>query len=282
MLNDATVEEKEKKQAKEAAEGEDSFDLSEFDAPEKNVSDDILKEMIEAGVWYGRKKNKTHPKMREYIFANRSGIEIIDLQKTMAMFEAAADFLSQVVAKGGHVLFVGTQPSAKTKIEDIAKKFKEPYVVNRWLGGTLTNFETLKKRVDHFKKLKSDQASGALLQYTKKERSDFNKEIDRLSTLFSGVEFMAKLPEAVVLVNAALHETAIREAKKMKIPVVALISTNTNPEEIDYPVAGNDLAPSSIEWFLNKIETVINEAKTAVAASPAAASSVVTTEKPAP
>lgn len=271
---DVSVEEKveEKKLPKDAAMNGDDFDFAEFDAPEKDVSDEILREMIKAGVWYGRRKNKTHPKMRPYIFANRSGIEIIDLQKTMGLFGVAADFLASVFKKGGRILFVGTQPSAKAKIEEIAKKFKEPYVVNRWLGGTLTNFETLKKRVDHFKKLKSDQASGALDKYTKKERSDFNKEIERLSTLFSGVEDMAKLPEAVVLVNAAIHETAIREAKKMKIPVVALVSTNTNPEELTYPVPGNDLSPSSIGWFLDKVETALTEAK-ASAALPAEPSS---------
>ncbi|HEY4524072.1 MAG TPA: 30S ribosomal protein S2 [Candidatus Paceibacterota bacterium] len=260
---DITVEEK--KLPKDAATNGDDFDFSEFDIPEKDVSDEVLKNMIKAGVWYGRRKNKTHPKMRQYILTNRSGIEIIDLQKTMGLFDSAAEFLTSIIKKSGCILFVGTQPSAKTKIEEIAKKFKEPYVVNRWLGGTLTNFETLKKRVDHFKKLKSDQASGALDKYTKKERSDFNKEIERLSTLFSGVEDMAKLPEAVVLVNAAIHETAIREAKKIKIPVVALVSTNTNPEEINYPVPGNDLSPSSIGWFLEKIEAVLTEAKTSAA-----------------
>lgn len=271
MPNDAIIEEKKpvKDQTKEILENGDDFDLSEFEVLGNDVSDEILREMIKAGVWYGRNKAKTYPKMRQYIFTNRNGIEIIDLQKTMNSLLIALDFLKKNTQKGGHVLFVGTQPSAKASIESLADKLKEPYVVNRWLGGTLTNFETLKKRVDHFKKLKSDQAAGALEKYTKKERSDFNKEIERLKTLFSGVEHMAKLPEALVLVNANLHLTAVREAKIMKIPVVALISTNTNPEMITYPVPGNDLSLSSINWFLEKVQTAIEEAKASVPVVPA-------------
>jgi len=264
MPNDVAVSDKKAKNAEEPAE---DFDLSDYSSGDTDdVSEEILLEMIKAGLWYGRNRTKTHPKMRPYIFTNRTGIEIIDIAKTSQALDAALEFLKGVVLKGGRILFVGTQPSAKHRIEEITKKFKQPFVVNRWLGGTLTNFTTLSKRVDHFKKLKADRASGALAKYTKKEQSDFKKEIDRLATLFTGVEEMAKLPEAVFVVNSNVHETAVREANKMKIPVVGVISTDTDPDFIQYPVPANDSAPSSVNWILDKVDRTLTEAMSVAAA----------------
>lgn len=254
MSQDATTEEKKIAAAQEMA---DDFDFSDLDVAGANVSEDLLLEMVRAGLWYGRNKRKTHPKMKPYIFTNRNGIEIINLAKTATILDDGVALLKEVLLKGGQVLFVGTQPSAKAKTEEVAQRLKQPFVVNRWLGGTLTNFTTLSKRVEYFKKLKADRVSGVLDKYTKKERSDFNKEIDRLSTLFSGIENMPKLPGAVFLINAKIHNTAIREANKMKIPVVGLISTDADPDYLTYPVPGNDLSPSSINWVLNRIEQAL-------------------------
>ena len=267
MSNDTALDDKKIKGAKEVEEDFDASDYSSGDTD--NVSEELLMEMIRAGLWYGRNRTKTHPKMRPYIFTNRTGIEIIDIAKTSQALDIALEFLKGVVLKGGRILFVGTQPSAKHRIEEITKKFGQPYVVNRWLGGTLTNFTTLSKRVDHFKKLKADRASGALAKYTKKEQSDFKKEIDRLATLFTGVEEMARLPEAVFVVNSNIHETAVREANKIKIPVVGVISTDTDPDFIQYPIPANDSATSSVNWILDRVDKAITEALGVAAAKTA-------------
>lgn len=231
----------------------------EQSAEEAAVNPEVVKEMMEAGLWYGRKKNRTHPRMKQFIFTTRNGIEIIDLAKTLVALDAAINFLKEKAAKGEQILFVATQPAAKKKLEEIAKKLNYPFVTNRWLGGTLTNFATISKRVDHFKKLKADQASGEFEKYTKKERLNFGKEIERLKTFFSGVETMNKLPGAVFVVNAKIHSTAVREANKMKIPVVAIISTDIDPDFVAYPIPANDSSPKSIEWILSRLEKALAE-----------------------
>lgn len=235
------------------------FGVTREDSAPANI--ELLREMIQAGLWYGRKKNRTHPKMKPFIFTVRNGIEIIDLVKTLTALEKAEEFMEKVISQGHQILFVGTQPSAKNKIEEIAKKHNQPYVINRWLGGTLTNFETLSKRVEHFKKLKSDQAQGLLAKYTKKEQLDFAKEIKRLSTFFSGVQDMNKLPGAVFTINANIHDTAVREARRLKIPVVAVINTDMNPETIDYPIPANDTAVKSMEWVLGRVDAAMERGK---------------------
>ncbi len=246
----------EKVLAKDNGEMSDDLEVADFENP-ANVSEETLLEMIKAGLWYGRGRAKTHPKMRQYIFTQRNNIEIIDLVKTAAALETALTFLKEVAKKNGQILFVGTHPAAKHQIEAIAKKFKQPYVVNRWLGGILTNFTTLSKRVDYFKKLKADKASGALGKYTKKEQSGFGKEIARLHTFFSGIEDMTKLPDAVFVVGVGIHFTPVHEANRMKIPVVGLISTDTDPTPTNYPIPANDSSAISVHWILNEVEKAI-------------------------
>lgn len=236
------------------------------------------KEMIEAGVFYGRKKSKSNPKMKQYVLLNRAGIEIINLGKTADALESATGFLKEKVRQGGLVLLVGTQPAAEAGILKLAQKFALPYVNLGWSGGTLTNFKIISKRVEYLQKLRSDFATGALGKYTKKERLDLEKEMRRLEELFGGLENLRKVPDAVVMIDPNLHLTALREARRLKIPVIALGNVDCDPDLIEYLVPGNDKARKSIDWFLGKVETAIEEglaARTAEIAAAAAAAKEV-------
>ena len=226
------------------------------------------REMIEAGVFYGRKKSKTNPKMREFILANRGGIEIVNLQKTAEGLEKAAAFVKEKIRNGGSALFVGTSPAADVSIERIAKEFSMPYVVLRWVGGTITNFKIIAARVEHLKKLRSDLASGVLTdKYTKKERLEMEREVHRLEELMGGLETMSREPELLVVIDPNLHTTAVREAKIKHIPVVALANVDADPDVIDYLVPGNNKARTSVSWFLGNIEKAIREGIAARAAA---------------
>ncbi len=227
----------------------------------------LLEELVKAGVLYGRKKTKTHPRMQPFIFTTRNGIEIIDVAQTLDLIGKAAEFLKEIVRRGGLILFLGTTPSAKDLVKNLAQKFGLPYVTERWMGGTLTNFKTINQRLQYFIKLRTDEATGRLEKYTKKERIQFAKEIGRLTILFGGLEPLTRLPDAIMIVDATEHTTAIREARRMKIPIICLMSTDADPDLIDYPVVANDRARSSIEWVLGKIEKAIAEAKAGVIAN---------------
>lgn len=219
----------------------------------------ILDEMVKAGVLYGRKKSKTHPRMKDFILANRNGIEILDLPKTMQALEKAAEFLKEIAKKDGLTLVVGTKPVCQELAENFAKKFSMSFVVKRWLGGILTNFKTISKRIQYYMNLKADKASGKLGKYTKKEQVAFDKEIERLNGFFSGLERLTKLPDALVVIDVNEHLTAVREAKRLKIPVVAILSTDTDPEMVEYPIPANDNSKTSIAWILQKLEAKIEE-----------------------
>lgn len=233
-------------------------------AADKGFDDAVLKEMVEAGVLYGRKKSLTHPRMKPFIFGARNNIEIIDLSKTLENLERALGFLKEIAGRKGNIVFVGTQPAARSSAEELSKKLGYSYVINRWLGGTLTNFNTINARLNYFKNLCEEEATGALGKYTKKERVKFNKEIARLRLFFGGLERLTQLPDAIFVINTKEHETAVREAKRMKIPVVALMSTDQNPELIDYPIPGNDTAPTSIAWVMRKVEEALSQTATEV------------------
>lgn len=217
------------------------------------------REMIEAGVFYGRKKSKTNPKMRPYVLVNRGGIEIINLAKTVEGLEKALGFLKEKVRNNGLVFLVGTQPAAEEGIKSLASRFGLPCVTNRWAGGTMTNFKILSKRIEYLKKLRSDFAAGALQKYTKKERLQLEKEKNRLEELFGGLENLSKEPDVIIIIDPNLHNTAVREANKSKIPVIALANVDTDPEKIDYLVPGNDKSRKSIDWFLEKVGGAVEE-----------------------
>lgn len=236
-------------------------ETTEKAAPESGADIGLMRDMTTAGLFYGRKKAKTHPRMRKFIFATRNGVEIINLADTAAALRTATDFLAEVVKNGKQVLVVGTGPAAQGAVERFGKKFNFPYVTERWLGGTLTNFGTISKRIEHLKMLKDSVATGAFQKYTKREQLQFMKEMEDMEVLFGGVVNLTKLPEALLVIGANQHETAIREAKRMKVPVVAVMNTESDPTTIKYPVPANDVSVSSIEWILEYIASALGAIK---------------------
>ncbi len=218
------------------------------------------RELIDAGVFYGRKKSKTNPKMRPYVLMNRGGIEIINLQKTAELMEKATAAIREKVSKNGLVLLVGTEPSAEASITGIAKRFGLPYVTGRWVGGAITNFKIIALRIEHMKKLRTDLASGALVEkYTKKERLGLERELAHLEELMGGLENLTREPDLVIMVDPVMHRTALREARVKKIPIASLANVDADPDEVDHLVPGNDRARASIEWFFGNVEKAIEE-----------------------
>jgi len=210
-----------------------------------------LQEMAELGLLFGFSKSKTHPKMKQFIHSTRSGVEIINLEETIRLLRAAADFLRSVVAGGKNILFVGTAPASKTAIKETAEKLNQSYVTERWFGGTLTNFKVFSARLEKFNRLLEEKEQGVLEKYTKKERLMIERELEKMKVFLGGVKKMKELPAALVVVDPEKHKTAVREARKSRVPVVAILNTNANPEMIDYPIPANDRNPRSIAWILN-------------------------------
>ena len=238
--------------------------LQEAGAQAQGYPAEGSREMIDAGVFYGRKKSKTNPKMRSYVLTNRGGIEIINLQKTAEGLTEAMAFVKEKSKAGAMILFVGTEPAAEVSVLRIAEKFKMPSVTLRWIGGTITNYRIIASRVDFLKKTRADLASGALVdKYTKKERLEMEREVKRLETLMGGLENLTREPDLVIMIDPDLHDTAVREAVIKKIPIVALANVDANPDVIDYLVPGNDKARKSIEWFLGHVEKAIEEGEKA-------------------
>jgi small subunit ribosomal protein S2 len=218
------------------------------------------RELVDAGVFYGRKKSKTNPKMKSKILLNRNGIEIINLDKTIDVLNKALTFLKEKINSGALVLMVATQPPALGAVK-LAREFNWPIVTKRWLGGTLTNFKIISKRIDYYKKLKSDLASGALGKYTKKERLMMEKETIRLDELFADIQNMAVRPDLLIVIDPNIHTTAVREARRLKIPIIAYANTDSDPDLLDFAIIGNNKARTSINWFLSKIREAVKDAK---------------------
>jgi small subunit ribosomal protein S2 len=227
---------------------------------EELYADPAFKEMVDAGLFYGRKKSRTNPRMKPYILTNRNEIEIINLAKTEEGVEKAVAFLTGKTKSGGMVLFVATQPPAE-EVKKFAEDLGFPYVVTRWLGGALTNFRIIGSRIDHYKKLKADWAKNAFDKYTKKEKLEIEREIIRLTETLGGLEVMTRLPDVMVVLDSNLHATAVREARRMKIPVVGFVNTDSDPDVIDYVIAGNTKARLSINWLLDKFREPLNAAR---------------------
>lgn len=220
-----------------------------------------LFELLKAGVHFGHQVSRWHPKMQPFIFTSRSGIYIIDLEKTSAALKRGQAFARDRVAGNGVILLVGTKRQAAAIIQEAAVSTGMPYVIERWLGGTFTNFPTIAKMTKHLTQLKEERASGALEKYTKKEQLTFDEEIARLDRMVGGIERMTRLPEAVFVIDVKQEKTAVREAQKMKIPVIAMVDTNVSPEGIDYPIPANDDATKSIQIITQGIVEAINEGK---------------------
>lgn len=220
-----------------------------------------LEELMKAGVYFGHQKSKWHPKMAPFIFGERNGVQIINLEETQKQLEKALAFLSETVKQGGTVLFLGTKKQAQALVKQAALDCGMPYVISRWLGGTLTNASSILKLVDKYRRLKADKASGKLLKFTKKEQLEFDREIERLDGLIGGMESISKIPDALFVVDVKEEKTAIREARRRKLPVVALCDTNVNPTLVDYPVPSNDDAVSALKLMITLVADTIKEAR---------------------
>ncbi len=212
-----------------------------------------MKELLEAGVHFGHQTRRWNPKMKPYIFGARNGIYIIDLQQTVRMFKTAYEFVVDMVANGKSVLFVGTKKQARDSIYEEANRCEMFYVHNRWLGGMLTNFETMKKGIDRLKYLTTIFADGSVNRFPKKERLRLDKERAKLDNNLGGIREMLRLPGAVFIVDAKNENIAVREARRLGIPVVAIVDTNCNPDEIDYIIPGNDDAIRAIRLITSRI-----------------------------
>ena len=218
-----------------------------------------MKQLLEAGVHFGHQTRRWNPKMAEYIFTERNGIYIIDLQKTVKKVEEAYYFVRDVVADGKSVLFVGTKKQAQDSIKEEAEKVGMYYVNARWLGGMLTNFKTIKKRIDRLEQLNKMEEDGTFDLLPKKEVIKLNGEREKLEKYLGGIKDMDQLPGALFIVDPRKERIAIAEAKKLGIPVVAIVDTNCDPEEVDYPIPGNDDAIRAVKLIASTISNAIVE-----------------------
>ena len=220
-----------------------------------------MKELLEAGVHFGHQVRRWNPKMKEYIFGERNGIYIIDLQKTQRMFREAIGFVTNLIAedKGKTVLFVGTKRQAQDAIREESEKCGQYYVNQRWLGGLLTNFQTVQKSIKRLKDLESMQTDGRYEKLTKKERIKLDRERESLNKNLSGIKSMSRLPDAIFIIDVKKEEIAVAEANRLGIPIVAVVDTNCSPEGIDYVIPGNDDALRAVRLFASRISDAIVE-----------------------
>jgi small subunit ribosomal protein S2 len=220
-----------------------------------------MKELLEAGVHFGHQVRRWNPKMKEYIFGERNGIYIIDLQKTQRMFREAIGFMTNLIAedRGRTVLFVGTKRQAQDAIREEAEKCGQYFVNQRWLGGLLTNFQTVQKSIKRLKDLESMQTDGRYEKLTKKERIKLDRERESLNKNLSGIKNMSRLPDAVFIIDVKKEEIAVAEANRLGIPIVAVVDTNCSPEGIDYVIPGNDDALRAVRLFASRIADSIVE-----------------------
>lgn len=219
-----------------------------------------MKQLLEAGVHFGHQTRRWNPKMAKYIFTERNGIYIIDLQKTVKKVEEAYNFMKEIAETGKPVLFVGTKKQAQEAIKEQAERSGMYYVNNRWLGGMLTNFSTIKKRIERLKELEKMEADGTLdTSYTKKEAANFRKELAKLSKNLGGIKDMEDVPAAIFIVDCKKETLAIKEASDLGIPVFAMIDTNVDPDLITYPIPANDDAIRSVKLISSVIANAIIE-----------------------
>lgn len=216
-----------------------------------------MRELLEAGVHYGHQCRRWNPKMRRYIFGVRNGIHIIDLQKTVAHFRDACDFIENTVAKGGHILFVGTKRQARDIVADEAQRSNMFFINYRWLGGTLTNNPTMKQNVNRLKKLEKMAADGTYEKLTKKEALNMERLRLKLDRNLGGVKDMPGLPSAIFVADAHKERIAVKEANKLGIPVIAITDTNADPDGIDYVIPGNDDSLKSLQVFIKTVADAI-------------------------
>ena len=228
-----------------------------------------MKQLLEAGVHFGHQTRRWNPKMAEYIFTERNGIYIIDLQKTVKKIEEAYDFIRSVAADGGEILFVGTKKQAQETIKEEAVRVGMHYVDARWLGGMLTNFKTIKKRIERLSQLHKMEEDGTFDLLPKKEVIGLRGEMEKLEKYLGGIKEMKKAPAAIFIVDPRKERIAIAEAKKLNIPIVAIVDTNCDPEDVDYVIPGNDDAIRAVKLVVSTIANAVIEGREGTAEAPA-------------
>jgi small subunit ribosomal protein S2 len=220
-----------------------------------------LKELLEAGVHFGHQTKKRNPKMKKYIYNERNGIHIIDLQQTIKLFDESSRFVSNAAAQGKTILFVGTKKQAQDAIAEEAARCGMPFVNHRWLGGMLTNFQTLKRSMKKFKELEKLKLDGDFEHFSKKDAAKLEKKYKKMEKLFSGIKDMENIPDALFVIDPRKEAIAVAEAKKMNVPVVAVVDTNCDPESIDFVIPGNDDAIRAIKLFASRVSDALLDGK---------------------
>ncbi len=215
--------------------------------------------MLKAGVHLGHVKSKNHTAMRPYIFTVRNTISVLDLTKTLEKLDQTLNFLKETTAQGGMVLLVGTRPAARQIVAEVAQSLKMPYVTERWIGGLLTNFRIVGKRIEYMESLEKERAAGGFEKYTKGERLRKDTEIEKLHRFFDSLRLLKKMPSAVFVVDINQDETAVLEAQKMKIPTIALVDTNSNINLVDWPIPSNDDALPAVKYMVSRVGQAIGE-----------------------
>lgn len=255
-----------------------------------------VKELLDNGVHFGHQTKRWNPKMKKFIFEERNGIYIIDLSKTLSQLEAACEFLAKTVGKGGQVLFVGTKKQAQAAVKEAAKACGQLHVTERWLGGTLTNLKTMKRSLARLRQIEKMEADGSINNYVKQEQSAIRREAARLLKNLDGIRNMEGYPAVMFVVDIKREHNAVAEARRLKIPIVAIVDTNCDPDLTDYPIAGNDDAIRSVRLLLSVVAQTITQARAeyeakyarrksveeAPAAAPAPAAEAPVAEAPAP
>jgi len=225
-----------------------------------------IKQLLEAGAHFGHQTGRWHPRMKNYIFTKRNGIHIIDLEKTTVMLDKACIYIREVVAEGGTILFVGTKKQAQESVQEEALRCGMYYVNLRWLGGMLTNFTTIQARVDQLVRLEDQQARGEFGRLSKKEILKLGEKIERLNRQMGGFKEMTTLPSAMFIVDPTKERIALAEARRMGIPVVGVVDTNCNPDDIDHPIPANDDAIRAVKLICSKIADAVIEGKIGITA----------------
>ncbi len=219
----------------------------------KGNGDTLVEKMFIAGAHYGYGKSRRHPSVSSFIYTTKNKTDIIDLEKTSVMLKEAEEFIKGLGARNKVVLFVGTKPEAKVTVKDVALSLNMPYVIERWIGGTLSNFTEIKKRINELVQYNKDNSDGGLDKYTKKERVVMSKKMEKLSKYYSGLIDLKKAPDAIFIVDSKAEHIAATESRKSGVPVIAITNSDTNIKTIDYPIVGNDASIPSIKFFTNSI-----------------------------
>lgn len=220
-----------------------------------------LLEMLQAGVHFGHKKSRWHPKMAPFIFTERHGVHIINLEETQKQLESVLASVKQLAKEGKTILFVSTKPQAREIVKNAAMEASSPFLVDRWLGGMLTNFQEMRKLVKKYSTLKEQQANGELSKYTKKEQLEIAKELEKMDLYLSGLVDLHRMPDALFIPSVQREKTAMVEAERVGVPVIGICDTNANPDKVDYVIPGNDDAVKSIGLLVNLVAQAIKEGK---------------------